>query len=316
MEMFQGIEIFRKNSAERIVLALGNFDGVHKGHREILRATTEAASEMATKSACLIFMPHPLAVLIPAKAPSLLLSVQDRVCMLGSMGIDYVIVHPFSRKFAAIAPLAFAEEILHGKLGVSGVVVGFDYSFGYRGAGTAAELQEMGAKLDFFVRVIKPVAVDGIPVGSTIIRQYLLEGRVEAAAAMLGYPFYLQGKVVHGDGRGRKLGFPTANLLVSCSLIRPGNGVYLSKATCGDNIDWAVTNVGNRPTFCKDEPSLEVYLFGQERNLYGQELTVTFLKKIREERTFSSAAALACQIQSDVALARTLIEDWQPQCLG
>lgn len=312
MEMFQGIETFRKNCSEPIVLALGNFDGVHKGHRQILRATTAAAGEISAKSACLIFMPHPLAVLMPARSPALLLSVQDRICSLGNAGIDYVIVHPFCRKFAAIEPEAFVKEILHEQLAVSGVVVGFDYSFGCRGAGTASDLKEMGSRFDFFVRVINPVTVDGIPVGSTAIRQYLAAGRVEAAAAMLGYPFYLRGQVVHGDGRGRKLGFPTANLLVNCELIRPGNGVYLTKAACGDKVCWALTNVGNRPTFCKDETSLEVYLLDQEKNLYGQELIVSFLQKIRDERIFDSSAALACQIQNDVALARSLIAGQQP----
>lgn len=307
MEMFQGIETFRNNCSGPIVLALGNFDGVHKGHRQILRATTAAAGEIAAKSACLIFMPHPLAVLTPDKAPALLLSLQDRICSLGNAGIDYVIVHPFCRSFAAIEPERFVNEILYEKLGVVGVVVGFDYSFGCRGAGKASDLVKMGTKFNFFVRVVDPVTVDGIPVGSTAIRQYLAAGRVEAAAAMLGYPFYLRGKVVHGDGRGRKLGFPTANLEVNCELILPGNGVYLSKAACGDQVFWALASVGNRPTFCKGEPSLEVYLLDQEKNLYGQELIVSFLQKIRDEKAFSSPVALACQIQNDVALARSLI---------
>ncbi|MBS3886497.1 MAG: bifunctional riboflavin kinase/FAD synthetase [Dethiobacter sp.] len=312
MELFQGIETFRKNCIEPIVLALGNFDGVHKGHRQILRATTAAASGISAKSACLIFMPHPLAVLTPAKAPALLLSLQDRISSLGNAGIDYVIVHPFCRNFAAIEPETFVREILHEQLGVSGVVVGFDYSFGCRGAGTASDLKEMAMRFDFFVHVMDPITVDGIPVGSTAIRQYLAAGRVEEAAAMLGYPFYLRGTVVHGDGRGRKLGFPTANLLVNCELIRPGNGVYLSQAACGDNVFWALASVGKRPTFCKDETSLEVYLLDQEKNLYGQELIVSFLQKIRDEIAFSSPAALACQIQNDVALARNLIASPQP----
>ncbi|MBT9140354.1 MAG: Riboflavin biosynthesis protein RibF [Dehalococcoidia bacterium] len=312
MEMFQGIETFRNNCIEPIVLALGNFDGVHNGHRQILRATTAAASEISAKSACLIFTPHPLAVLTPTKAPALLLSFQDRICALGKAGIDYVIVHPFSRGFAAILPERFVKEILREKLGVSGIVVGFDYSFGCRGAGTASELKEMGTRFGFFVRVIDPVTVDGVPIGSTAIRQYLAAGRVEAAAAMLGYPFYLRGTVIHGDGRGRKLGFPTANLLVNCELLRPGNGVYLCKAACGDKVFWALASVGNRPTFSKEETSLEVYLLDQEKNLYGQELIVSFLQKIRDERAFSGPVALACQIQNDVALVKSLIASPKP----
>lgn len=288
-------------------MALGNFDGVHKGHREIIRAATDAAAEIGGKSAVLVFMPHPLSILVPTKAPALLSTADDRISMLGKAGVDYVIVHPFSREFASITPEAFAGEILYARLGVSGVVVGFNYSFGRRGSGSPDDLARLGTRFGFFVRVISPVSVDGTPVGSTEIRRFLKEGRVEAAAAMLGYPFYLRGTVVHGDGRGRTLGFPTANLLASCDVIRPAHGVYFCRAVCGEDVSWALTNVGNRPTFCKEEPSVEVYLLDREKNLYGKELVVSFLQKIRDERTFSGAADLTRQIKSDVELARTLI---------
>lgn len=307
MVVIEGIERFRISCGDRAVIALGNFDGVHKGHREILKATAAAAKEINGKSAVLIFMPHPLSVLRPDRAPALLLRVEDRIRMLGEEGIDYVIVHPFTREFAAIPPESFASEILHGKLNASGVVVGFDYSFGRRGAGTPDELGWLGKRYGFFVQVVQPVSVNGITVGSTLIRQYLAEGRVEAAAAMLGYPFYLRGVVVHGDGRGKTLGFPTANLQVPCDVIRPGFGVYLAKAKYEGASSWAVTNVGERPTFCKNEPSIEAHLLSGEKNLYGQELFVEFLQKIRDEQSFKSAADLTEQIRSDIALAHQII---------
>jgi riboflavin kinase/FMN adenylyltransferase len=307
MEIIQGIEKFRETCKEKVVVALGNFDGVHKGHQEILHATVAAAKDAELKSAVLVFMPHPLSVLAPDQAPSLLQTADDRICMLGDVGIDFVIIHPFTRSFAGILPESFAAEILYSKLAVSGVVVGFDYSFGRRGQGTPNDLIKLGNRYDFFVRVINPVEVGSEPVSSSLIRQYLSEGRVEAAAAMLGYPFYMRGTVVHGDGRGRTLGFPTANLLVPCDVIRPSNGVYLTKAVSDGETAWALTNVGSRPTFCKTEPSVEVFLLEYEKNLYGKELIVSFLQKMREERAFKNAGDLTLQIRQDVALAKEII---------
>lgn len=307
MEVIKCIDSFRTLYQDRTVVALGNFDGVHKGHQEILHATVAAAKRIGGKSAVLIFMPHPLSVLTPDKSPALLLRAEDRIRLLGEEGIDYVIVHPFSREFAAIPPESFAAEILHGKLRVSGVVVGYDYSFGRCGSGTPEDLAQLGSKYSFFVEVIQPVSVEGKPVGSTAIRQFLTEGRVEAAAAMLGYPFYLRGTVVHGDGRGKTLGFPTANLLVPCDVIRPGFGVYLARASYKGRTHWALTNIGKRPTFCKDEPSIEVHLLDDKKNIYQQELFVEFLQKIRDEQAFKSVAELTEQIRCDVLLARELI---------
>lgn len=308
MKVVQGIESFRQVYSGDVFVALGNFDGVHLGHRRILTSTVKAAVAAGAKSAVLIFTPHPLSLLTPHSAPQLLQPMAERIEMLGHAGIDYVIVHPFTREFASVVPELFAAEILHGKLAISGVVVGYDYSFGRRGSGTPDELRQLGERLGFSVDVISPVAVDGVPVGSSLIRRYLTEGRVEAAASMLGYPFTLSGTVVHGDGRGRQLGFPTANLQTSCDIIRPGNGVYLCQAVLKSGTEfWALTNVGNRPTFCKTESSVEVYLLDVTKNLYDEELKVVFLQKIREEKTFSGAVELTEQIKQDVRLARDLI---------
>lgn len=307
MQTVSGIDAYQSEYGEELILALGNFDGVHLGHRAIIESAVKTARGRGVKSGVLILSPHPLAVLYPEKSPPLLQSMDDRAMMLGEAGIDFVIIHPFTREFAAMPPESFAGELLHGKLGVSGVVVGFDYSFGRRGCGTPAELVALGKRFGFTVHVVDPVSVNGEPVGSTAIRSLLLEGRVEAAAAMLGYTFYLRGRVVHGDGRGRTLGFPTANVSVPCDVIRPANGVYLTDVEVGGSRTWALTNVGNRPTFCKEEPSVEVYLPDTEKNLYNQELIVRFLQKIREEMAFKSAAELVEQIQRDIKLARAII---------
>lgn len=307
MEIITGISCFRQVCSEPHVMSLGNFDGVHLGHRAILKATVTAAQQRNARSSALVFTPHPLQVLAPERSPSLLISAEDRIALLGAAGIDYVVIQQFSKEFAATTAETFAKVILKEVLNVSGVVIGFDYTFGRHGSGSTEDMQFFGEMLDFSVEVIPPVTINNIPASSSRIRTLLSLGRVEEAAEMLGYPFYLRGKVVRGDGRGRQLGFPTANLQVSYELVQPGHGVYLTRVTQADRSFWGVANAGRRPTFCKGEPSLEVYLLDTEGDFYGQELTVTFLKKIRDETTFAGPAQLIEQINRDVASARRLI---------
>ncbi len=293
-------------------LALGNFDGVHIGHRMIISATVDTAAAGGAKSAALIFSPHPLQVLAPESSPDLLLTLEDRIKLLGEAGIDYVVVHPFNREFAALLPEDFVCRVLKEELGASGVVVGFNYSFGLRGRGKADDLKRLGAACSISVQVIKPVEKGGSPVASSRIRVLLAAGRVQEAREMLGYPFGLKGTVVHGDGRGRQLGFPTANVLTSAEVIHPGHGVYLTRvlftAEAQKKWHWALTNVGKRPTFSKSEPSVEVHLLDLQTNLYGRELNVQFIQKIRDERLFTGPAELCDQIKKDVDRARYLIE--------
>lgn len=312
MEIINGISKFREIYSGEIVLALGNFDGVHLGHRAIIEDAIMAARDRNGRSAVLVFSPHPLSVLSPERSPALIITINDRIRLLGEAGIDYVIVHPFTREFAALTPTAFAGEILCGTLAVSGVVVGFDYTFGRYGSGSATDMQHLGRQLGFAVRVVEPVEVNGMPVGSTRIRTFLMMGRVKEAAAMLGYPFYLRGPVVCGDGRGRVLGYPTANVMTPCEVIQPGHGVYLTRVLLdsGSQAFWGVTNVGKRPTFCPGKPTVEVHLLDFAKNLYGQELTVQFLQKIRDEKAFSGPAELAEQIKKDILQARELIRSY------
>lgn len=309
MKLIHGIENFKHNYDGKLIMALGNFDGVHLGHREIIRATVNAAKEIGSASAVLILSPHPLSILFPERPPALLMTMEDRISKLGDEGIDFIIVHPFTREFAAICPEEFAHNVLHIKLGATGIVVGFDYSFGHFGSGSPADLTEFGKRFGFWVKIMEPVRVAGVAAASTIIRGLLKTGRVGDAAGMLGYPFYLRGSVIHGDGRGRLLGFPTANVLTPCDVILPDHGVYLTKVY-GEGLEsWAVTNVGKRPTFCQGEANVEVHLLDFDKNLYGKELIVNFLQKIREERVFSGAGDLIEQIKLDIALARQLISE-------
>ncbi|HZK23845.1 MAG TPA: bifunctional riboflavin kinase/FAD synthetase [Oscillospiraceae bacterium] len=313
MEIVHGIESFQLCHREQVYLALGNFDGVHCGHKAIISTTVALAREHHKKSAVLIFFPHPLSILKPGKSTKLLNTAADRIRMLGEAGIDYVIIHPFTPDFAAISPQQFVVDILHRQLSVAGVIVGYDYSFGSRGIGTPADLQRLAQDLGFSVQVVERISILDQPVSSTAIRQLLQQGKMEEANLMLGYPYFLRGTVIHGDGRGRTLGFPTANLQLPAEVILPANGVYLTQVKLKEVKYWALTNVGMRPTFKKDAVSVEVYLFDTEKNLYDQELFVSFLQKIREEMSFTDVAALVAQIQADVRQAKNLICDLPKQ---
>jgi len=315
MQVIEGIESFHEIYKGELFLALGNFDGVHLGHREILRATVCAAKEKNGKSAVLIFHPHPIHVLFPTRTPSLLLNLEDRIRLIGEAGVDYIIIHPFTREFASIGPEQFSKDILIEKLHVSSVVIGFNYTFGRQGMGNAEDLAKFGHNFGFSVQVVNAVEKNGGPVASSRIRSLIAMGRVEEAGEMLGYPFVLKGEIIHGDGRGRQIGYPTANINTSCEIIHPGHGVYLTRAFItdiggerGNSIYWSLTNVGKRPTFGKSEPSVEVHLLDmKQKNIYGLVLNVQFLQKIREEKAFIGARELAEQIQNDIRRTRRLI---------
>jgi riboflavin kinase/FMN adenylyltransferase len=315
MKIVRGIDSIREIYRGKLFLALGNFDGVHLGHREIIRNTVQTANDHGGKSAVLIFSPHPLAVLYPDKSPCLLLNMDDRIRLLGQAGIDFVIVHPFTREFAKIDPEGFAGQILRDKLGVSGIVVGFDYSFGRAGSGSPGDMCLYGKNFGFSVQVVEPVKIEGEPVGSTRIRALLAAGRVDEAGKLLGYPFFIRGVVVHGDGRGRRLGYPTANVSTSADVIHPGHGVYLCLVQLENKEEklWGLTNVGHRPTFAKADTSTEVFVLDFQKNLYGQELTLYFLQRIRVEKVFTGPGELIAQIEKDIRFARTLIDGWPPE---
>lgn len=308
MEVIRGIETLKNFYRGKIVLALGNFDGVHLGHREIIKMAADTAKDYGCKSAVMIFDPHPLQVLAPEKSPLLLQTLEQRISLIGQAGVDYVIVHPFTRDFASLLPEEFINRFLCSELNVAAVVVGFNYSFGKNGAGTPEVLKEMGQKCGFAVKVAEPVLVDGKPVASSRIRMLLAAGKVEEAARLLGYCFSLQGTVVHGDGRGKTLGFPTANLQTPEGVIHPGNGVYLTKATVEGQSFWSLTNVGHRPTFGKQDVSVEVHILDAQKNLYGLALKLDFLQKIRDEKKFSGPRELVRQISRDIQRARGLLE--------
>jgi riboflavin kinase/FMN adenylyltransferase len=311
----------------RGALAIGNFDGVHLGHLALFGAARSAAHASQGPAAALTFEPHPARLLAPDYAPPRIATVERRRVLCAAAGLDVLVEQTFDRAFAATEPARFVEQVL--ATGATEVVVGYDFTYGRDRGGRVdslrAALQAHGARL----RVIEPVAVHGLVVSSTKVREFLLEGRPAAAAALLGRPFDLDGTVVRGVGRGRKLGWPTANLETSAELLpqvgvyavrtrlverRPMRGNQYEPPVVGPPIA-AAANLGLNPTFRDDaragsgrEPLLlEVHLFDFDADLYGKTLRVEFHHRLRDERRFPSVDALKEQIAKDVAHARKLL---------
>jgi len=271
-------------------VAVGEFDGVHLGHREVIGGSDTV----------LTFEPHPLQVVRPEAAPKLLNSFAVKQDLIAELGVSELVVIPFDRSFAAQTPQEFIDQVLVGRLNATHVSVGENFRFGHRASG---DPQTLAADPRFQTRIVPLVEVDGEIVSSSHIRALIQAGEVEAAERMLGAPFELRGEVVRGDGRGRQLGFPTANLVPDDALVHPGHGVYVAHAdgAC------AAVNVGVRPTFGTGRAVLiEAYLLDRDLDLYGQILRIQFLRRLRGERRFASVEALVEQMHEDVAVTRTV----------
>ncbi|HWK27535.1 MAG TPA: bifunctional riboflavin kinase/FAD synthetase [Solirubrobacter sp.] len=277
-------------------LAVGEFDGVHAGHRQVIRGADSV----------LTFEPHPRTVVAPQAAPKLLTSLAEKADLIAALGVDELIVIPFDGSFAAQSPQAFIDHELIGRLGAVEVSVGENFRFGHRAQGDAALLAAQDA---FTTRVVELVEVDGEIVSSTHIRGLIATGAVAEAARLLGAPFGLRGVVAHGDKRGRTLGFPTANLVPDPAHAVPDHGIYACRAAVPGVGAWAAAvSVGVRPTFVTGRGLLvEAFLLGFDGDLYGRELRLEFVERIRGERRFESADALVEQMHRDVAeIARVL----------
>ncbi len=289
----------------RPVLTLGNFDGVHRGHQAIVRRTVELARQVGGTALALTFEPHPVAVLMPGRAPARLMDLHTRVACLLELGLDHVIVQRFTPTFAAIEPEPFVRQWLVDNLGLYGLVVGHRVRFGHLRRGDATLLQRLGKELGLAVEIIGKVEVQGRLVSSSAVRSAIHEGKLELAEEMLGRPHMFAARVISGHNRGKQLGFPTANLEIR-GLVLPPDGVY-AVAACFDGT-WrpAVANIGNNPTFADRERSLEVHILDFRGDLYGRRLWVRFVRRLRGEIRFPSVELLVEQIRRDIAEARAL----------
>jgi riboflavin kinase/FMN adenylyltransferase len=310
MEIFEGHRaLFRPLRAPAV--AIGNFDGVHLGHRRLLDTAVAAARALGGDAVVLTFEPHPAAVLAPPKAPPLLTSLPRKLELLADTGITACVLEPFTRELAEMSPEAFAQSILIEILGARHIVVGYDFTYGRDRAGTAETLRTFGASRGIDVDVIAPVEVDGVVVSSTRVRALVREGDMASARALLGRDYDLDGTVVRGDGRGARIGVPTANLAMDSQLL-PAGGVYAVRVLLLERADArpipAVANLGTNPTFVdRAALSLEVHLLDFSGDLYGQRLRVQLVERLRGEQRFSGVDALVQQIHADIARARDLL---------
>lgn len=288
------------------VLTLGNFDGVHIGHQKILRRVSERAMKLGRPSAVYTFEPHPLKVIAPDKSPPLITDLKDRTDLIASLGMDLCVLARFTKAFASKHPRQFVEEVLVAGLGAKEVWVGHDYSFGRGKAGTVEYLKELGIKFGFAVRVIPAYKKGGAVVSSSKVRALIRAGECAAAAVMLGRPFSLKGKVVRGSNRGKELGFPTANLKTGNELV-PAEGVYAVYASFSGCFYPAVANIGGAPTFGRRKTTVEVHMLDFTGSIYGKDIRVCFIKRLRDETRFKSAGELTRQIEKDVRRARRIL---------
>jgi riboflavin kinase / FMN adenylyltransferase len=287
----------------RTVVTIGNFDGVHLGHRSILARVCQRARELDCQPVALTFDPHPAKVLNPAGNLRLLTTPAQKAALLEAVGV-HVVVQPFTREFAAIPARDFVRDYLVERLRVREVVIGHDYCFGYKRQGNIELLQQMGQTLGFTVQVVWAVEVQDAVVSSSLIRAMLQLGKVREANRLLGRPYGVAGRVVTGKGRGAKiLGVPTANLVTENDLL-PACGIYAVWVMKDGQRLPGVANIGTCPTFDNQELTLEVHLLDFNGDLYGEVLQVEFAARLRDERRFPSIEELAAQIRADMVEAR------------
>lgn len=290
------------------VITVGTFDGVHRGHWAVLQEIRRRARESGRRAVLVTFHPHPLRIVRPDDAPPLLTTPVEKKEILAETGLDYAVFLSFNHVLSSYSPRRFVEEILLGRLNVKELVIGYDHGFGRGRSGDVETLKKIGDELGFAVDVVSPIRAGEKPVSSTRIRSALLEGNVEGAREGLGRPYAVRGLVVRGEGRGRKLGFPTANLFVPLNgkLIPPA-GVYAVRGCLRRGVFDGAIHVGPRPTFTGSRPSIELHLLDFDDDIYGEEVRVEFIRHLREVRPFASAAALVEQLRFDVEAARAAL---------
>jgi len=306
MEIIDTTEGLRRLEGPSVV-TLGNFDGVHLGHRALFRRTVQRARECNARSVVYTFEPHPLKILAPDRAPKLLNTAAEKERLIAASHLDLLIRTPFTRELASWSADDFVREVLVGCLQVQHLVVGYDYAFGRDREGDGVFLRAQGEKYGFGVDVLQPIGADGQPYSSTRIREMIAAGAVRDVVALLGRNYTFEGRVVPGDQRGRELGFPTANLLTDKEQL-PAAGVYAVKVRHREQEYAGVVNLGQRPTFGEGEGTIEVHLLDFTGNLYNEDLRLYFVERLRGEQFFATVEELQNAITRDVLRSRQLLK--------
>ena len=289
------------------VVTIGNFDGVHRGHREIFRRVRELAASREGTSVVITFEPHPLTVVTSARHISLITTAAEKEALIGSAGIDCLLAIPFTPEFARISAQEFVAGVLVSRIGVKQLIIGYDYAFGRNREGGTALLGRLGREYGFEVEVLSPIGEAGHIFSSSEIRRLVRNGEVSRVVPLLGRYFSLEGRVVHGRHRGKSLGFPTANVVTDHDLI-PADGVYAVKVDLGGVIYGGAGNIGTNPTFGGGERGIEIFLFEYDGDLYGRKLRIFFIEQLRAEVAFPDADALRHAISADVARCREIVK--------
>ncbi|MEN9324064.1 MAG: hypothetical protein RL699_1844 [Bacteroidota bacterium] len=298
MIAFQGIDFYTTN--RKTVVTIGTFDGVHKGHQQIIRHLVETAKQENCSSLILTFFPHPRLVLQGDSSIQLLNTIEERKALLSKTGVDHLIVHPFDEAFSSMTAEEFIESVLVKKLNVQQIIVGHDHRFGKNRTADFHDLVAFGKKYDFHVTQIAAEMLNEVNISSTKIRAALQEGDIQLANSYLGHPYQLNGQVQKGNQLGRTIGFPTANLAVAEAYkLIPKKGVYLVQSVLNQKKVFGLMNIGVRPTVDGKTQTIEVFYLDFEGDLYGQQLQVELLDFIRDEQKFESLDALKIQLEKD-----------------
>ena len=304
-------DLSQSPTTQETMLTIGAFDGIHLGHQAILQQLVERAEASGMLSGMITFDPHPRQVLRPESKTELLTTLDEKTVLVRQMGLGLMIVIPFTPQVAATTADGFVR-LLCQRLRLRHLIVGQDFAFGRGGQGNVQSLRELGQSMGFAVHAVEPVLWEGQPVSSTQIRALLKGGRVVEAAQLLGRRYHISGEIVHGAGRGRRLGFPTANLHPPAAKLVPVHGVYVA-CTQVDGLSYhAVVNIGVRPSFDNGHPTIEAHLLDFDGDLYGRMLRLEFSDFLRPEQHFSSVDALIAQIQRDCHRARQVVCAMEP----
>lgn len=291
-------------------VTIGSFDGVHRGHQEIVRQVVSGAQKANAIAVAVTFYPHPAVVLGKRSNPLFLTTPEERAALLGALGVDVVITYPFTTEVSQLSAREFMEQ-LHQHLGLRRLFVGSDFALGRGREGDVNRLSEIGKEFGYSVEIVSPVVNGDVVISSSQIRSILLEGDVVRAASLLGRPYSIKGQVVHGDDRGKSLGIPTANLSVWSERTVPKAGVYVCRAMVEDRYWGAVTNIGVRPTFENEPvpPRVEAHLLDFDGDIYGHEISLEFISRLRDEQRFSDIQSLLQQIHTDIDHAREILQN-------
>jgi len=308
LEIIHHIENFK--SSQKTFVTIGTFDGVHFGHQHILKKLVSEAQKESKKSVLLTFFPHPRMVLQKDSSLELINTIDERAYLLSKTGLDYLIIHPFSKEFSRTTALEFVRDTLVNQLNISKLIIGYDHHFGKNREGNITQLTEYSHLYEFKVEEIPAQDIDEVAVSSTKIRKALASGKLKTANEYLGYNFMINGTVVNGKQLGGKIGYPTANLDVKEDYkLIPKTGVYIVKSKIEDTVVFGMMNIGNRPTIDGSHQTIEVHFFDFNQDIYGKNISVELLFFLRDEQKFENVEALVHQLKEDEKTSKTYLKD-------